>query len=304
MPQRLPTLGESPYKTILDGFLTVIRNEDGTLKPNLGLSDTPYTFTAIGGQANVASLFLNPTSGGATQQTVLYSKIAGAATDGATGRLAGIFEAVTGGAGAAENPIWGLNVNVMQQAVDSTVQMTGIELSVNSNKGDATLDMNPPQVGYAAVSDGSHIAQIAFNAGGVAKWTEGYRVDQGTIATGGYAFRYKGSGGADSVAISHDGKLQLGFLTGLGDPAEIMMLNAKNIYGLNQAGTDIIPMIQVDASDRISLNANSLALTIRNAATQATIGANGAASALTANPVGYLVVNVGGSNRVVPYYNP
>ena len=38
-------------------------------------------------------------------------------------------------------------------------------------------------------------------------------------------------------------------------------------------------------------------------ATQSTIGANGAASALTANPVGYLKVKIGGSDYVIPYYN-
>lgn len=39
------------------------------------------------------------------------------------------------------------------------------------------------------------------------------------------------------------------------------------------------------------------------ATTQTTIGANGAASALTANPVGYLIVNIAGTNRIIPYYN-
>lgn len=38
--------------------------------------------------------------------------------------------------------------------------------------------------------------------------------------------------------------------------------------------------------------------------TQATIGANGAASALTANPVGYAKVRIAGTQYIVPYYNP
>ena len=37
--------------------------------------------------------------------------------------------------------------------------------------------------------------------------------------------------------------------------------------------------------------------------TQTTIGANGAASALTANPVGYLRININGLNYIIPYYN-
>lgn len=38
--------------------------------------------------------------------------------------------------------------------------------------------------------------------------------------------------------------------------------------------------------------------------TQGTIGANGSASALTANPQGYILVNVAGASKIVPYYNP
>ena len=38
-------------------------------------------------------------------------------------------------------------------------------------------------------------------------------------------------------------------------------------------------------------------------ATATTVGAAGAASALPANPVGYLIVNIAGTDRKVPYYN-
>jgi hypothetical protein len=37
--------------------------------------------------------------------------------------------------------------------------------------------------------------------------------------------------------------------------------------------------------------------------TQTTIGANGGASALTALPLGYITVNVGGTAAIIPYYN-
>lgn len=45
-------------------------------------------------------------------------------------------------------------------------------------------------------------------------------------------------------------------------------------------------------------------LTLASPTTQTTIGANGAASALTAAPVGYLTVMIGDSPFIVPYYNP
>lgn len=43
-------------------------------------------------------------------------------------------------------------------------------------------------------------------------------------------------------------------------------------------------------------------LTLGSPTTFTTIGANGAASALTANPVGYLVINIGNTSVQIPYY--
>ncbi len=45
-------------------------------------------------------------------------------------------------------------------------------------------------------------------------------------------------------------------------------------------------------------------LTLGSPTTFTTIGANGAATALTANPVGYLIINVGNASYQIPYYNP
>ena len=44
-------------------------------------------------------------------------------------------------------------------------------------------------------------------------------------------------------------------------------------------------------------------LTLASPTTFTTIGANGAASALTANPVGYVVVMIGNTAYQIPYYN-
>lgn len=43
-------------------------------------------------------------------------------------------------------------------------------------------------------------------------------------------------------------------------------------------------------------------LTLGNPTTVSTIGANGAATALTANPVGYLIINLGNTSVQIPYY--
>lgn len=44
-------------------------------------------------------------------------------------------------------------------------------------------------------------------------------------------------------------------------------------------------------------------LTLGSPTTFTTIGSNGAATALTANPVGYLTVVIGNASYQIPYYN-
>ncbi len=44
-------------------------------------------------------------------------------------------------------------------------------------------------------------------------------------------------------------------------------------------------------------------LTLASPTTLATIGSNGTATALTANPVGYLVFNIGNVSYQIPYFN-
>jgi len=62
--------------------------------------------------------------------------------------------------------------------------------------------------------------------------------------------------------------------------------------------------LQNDTSDGdISISTQGTGVVDFNTATQATIGANGAASALTANPVGYLKIKIAGADRIIPFYN-
>lgn len=167
---------------------------------------------AIGGQANNVSVAVIPTVAvlGATTQTIaLYSRIDGIAAGNSAERLAAVFEASTGGGlGAGTgNFIGALNINAYQQPTDTTTQIVTCELSLNSNKADATLDMSPPQVGMSIGSSGSHIAGIACFIGGAPQWMEGIQIALTGIAVGGYAFRYKGDGVHGAVTISADSKL-------------------------------------------------------------------------------------------------
>jgi hypothetical protein len=115
---------------------------------------------------------------------------------------------------------------------------------------------------------------------------------------------------------------------------EVALANAKYLWGSNAAGTVNRQLIGLNASDKVAIDvaavgtvvggtmsvASTLTLTdiveLSAAATartgsiiglggttQTTIGANGAASALTANPLGYLIAFKGSTKIVIPYYN-
>jgi hypothetical protein len=85
---------------------------------------------------------------------------------------------------------------------------------------------------------------------------------------------------------------------------DIVFPNNRSLRASNAGSTGTVKLLFLDTSDRLSMDANSAAVVVVNASTQTTIGANGAASALTANPVGYIKMNIGGSDRIIPYYNP
>jgi hypothetical protein len=58
----------------------------------------------------------------------------------------------------------------------------------------------------------------------------------------------------------------------------------------------------------LELNSNRLTMTnvnvnLASITTATTVGAAGAASALPANPVGYIIIEIGGTQRKIPYYN-
>lgn len=66
------------------------------------------------------------------------------------------------------------------------------------------------------------------------------------------------------------------------------------------------PKHQVDSTSKPQILMRPIILgdlTLASPTTQTTIGANGAASALTANPVGYITIMVGNSPFIIPYYN-
>ena len=75
-------------------------------------------------------------------------------------------------------------------------------------------------------------------------------------------------------------------------------------FTLMEATTVRADVLEIDTSNGdLTINTQGTGTIDFNTPTQSTIGANGAASALTANPVGYLKIKIGGADRIIPFYN-
>ena len=123
--------------------------------------------------------------------------------------------------------------------------------------------------GISATNDGSNNIPLIFYTGTGASITEKMRIS---------------SAGIVSIGTS--------FITGATGPGDIVIPNLRSYRALNQAGSTTIGLLSLNTGNNIRMDF----------ATQTTIGANGAASALTANPVGYIIIDISGTERIIPFY--
>jgi hypothetical protein len=105
------------------------------------------------------------------------------------------------------------------------------------------------------------------------------------------------------------GSYRSGYL--IGASSNITLLNQENgairlgtnnalRLSINNAGDVGIGIGTATPSSRLHIAGD---ITVQSATTSTTVGAAGAASALPATPEGYLVVNINGTARKIPFYN-
>jgi hypothetical protein len=224
MAERLPIRGETPYYDILVPWLKVSLNDDGTLKSLLPSLTLPMdltgtgvkAITSIGGQANVVGVHVQPTASGSVQQGALHARIDGTAAGGSTVfRLAGIFEAQTGG-GVGANGVEALNLAVQQNAADDVAFLTGIELAFNNLKRDDPLDpVDQNHYGitidaYGGFSIGP--AALAIRKGAASStWQRGLWIPVNSITPAtGLAIDYAGNGAGRKFQVDEAANVFVG----------------------------------------------------------------------------------------------
>lgn len=72
--------------------------------------------------------------------------------------------------------------------------------------------------------------------------------------------------------------------------------------GFGLLSSDAVRFIRYTTASGTQLDTNNKALIVAHPSIRNTIGANGAATALTANPLGYLDITIGATSAQIPYY--
>lgn len=180
----------------------------------------------------------------------------------------------------------GVNTTVNALALVNTNQ------SITTTGEGVVMDFQTVRAGAAR----HLLARIASGRDGV--------YDTSTTRSGNLQFvTCQAGAGVEVMRMDGTGRVLVGTTVATGAvQGEVVLANAKALRSVVAAGTSTVALVFLDASNRLSLNANSAALAITNPSTATTVGAAGAAGALPSAPTGYLVVSIAGTNRKIPYY--
>ena len=237
--------------------------------------------------------------------------------------------------------IWTHNANVTLTATGLATQAAGFELGCQNNlSAPAAIGASPLMYGYDCVNLGTYVADTAFIArhngtGFFAGFQVNGTFNGGTTSYGflnnttyGNAVTTNGVGFisspilAASTAITNIRHYQTSD-TALGGGASITnqsgyyctdLTTGTNNYGFHSAvsaGAGKFAFYGVGTAASLfggPINLQGVAASVSagvalGGSTQTTVGANGAASALTANPLGYLIAYLGATKIAIPYYN-
>lgn len=221
------------------------------------------------------------------------------------------------GLAGATNPAFQVDASTALQAAG--LKLTGavaagtVALAVISSGGAANLTLNAKgtgTIGIGSVSTGAVTITPACTITGVLTLTAGATLTGATM-TGAPTWSSAQvfpqiSVGSYTPLVASLGKDATGGLIisgATGSSTDVTMLNKNGVTILTvPTGTT-----QINVVGGIDLTGNPPTAAASHVAiggsVQSTIGANGAASALTANPLGYLKINVAGTSAIIPYYS-
>lgn len=129
----------------------------------------------------------------------------------------------------------------------------------------------------------------------------------GGTTTGANYWTISNTGG--NLRLGVDNSTGVSLITGGTAYGGVVGTNNNTTLHLISNGTSIAQITTTGLAVTGTVNINGTAASTTagqvqfGSTTQSTIGANGAASALTANPLGYLIAYLGTTKIIIPYYN-
>ena len=245
---------------------------------NLTFNDTDITTSSN------ANLNLNP-GGTGTIELLANTNVTGTLTSSGAITVSSGGANITGTLSTADITTTGT------QTITGTLNVDGIRISDHNITGTRSNDnINITASGTGVINVASAMTTVGQTITGSVAVTGDIAVDNVTI-------------NGNEISTSTGG-LVLSAASGQTITAQNTLAAGEMQATLGEFTTLRTDKLQSDTSNGdILIDTQGTGVVDFRTATQSTIGANGAASALTANPVGYLKVKIGGSDYVIPYYN-
>lgn len=210
---------------------------------------------------------------------------------------------------------WTQNINIVKQTSGSLIEdnyACGIEISVQNqtnvvgapNADECLMGLFASYIKSAAGSDKASAAVVVAGDGATSTqgWQSGVWIDN--IVSNGVGIRIGNINGGQAMGAALDTRDHAGPF----QVAAILLGNNHRILSNNPAGV-ARNLIHLDGSDYLQIGGtgisggtviNTPGLLLPNIPTQTT--ATAGAATLPSNPVGFITVTIGGTNRKIPFY--
>lgn len=241
-----------------------------------GADVTPIVQSATTKKVTFSAIFAAPPAiGGTTPDAASFTTLS------ASGNFAVATNKFTIAAASGNTLVAGTLTVGSTTLVTGAIALAGttpaVQTGYNLTIGDATASTNSA-ISLNGATTANFGPGLAFRRGGTAKAFVG---TESWVTSGASDDFVISSVASTSIRIRANGSATNGLVIDTSN--NVSLTGTLNIAGT--AASTTASQIQLGAS------------------TQSTIGANGAASALTANPLGYLVAYLGTTKIVIPYYN-
>ena len=206
-------------------------------------------------------------------------------------------------------------ITIKDNKITTNASNSILEIGAN---GTGTIDVQNAMTtlgqtvtGTVAITGRLDVDNVAINSNGIAA----------TNSNGGLNINANGTGtvsiGAPTTSIEGNATVGTDLFVNrnieMGQEGHIQKINSNEDLKITTIGTGLVQcndvgftgnkVTSINTNDDLQLDANGTGVLDIRTATQATVGSAGGASALPGQPTGYIKIKIGGTMRVIPFYD-